>query len=266
MLSVILANTTAANPQTSFVYEGKKYPTWGNPNGAMSTHTYDIGKFNRYARLGKTINEKKKELRDIIKNDPMSTDGRLAYACLLMLTYGIRTGNDDSAGGYESGIEENAGDIVHTYGVTTLENRHVTEKKNALVLSFLGKRQVKQNIKITIPLLVSTGKKYKKGRWPNERWLDIDYPSLFKFTKKVFGKPFVPKDLRTFVANTTAWDAMQEVATDIKTHTASEANELIKRIVDIVAKRLGNTPAIAKRNYIDIRMLDWFKTNVTKEG
>jgi DNA topoisomerase IB len=81
---------------------------------------------------------------------------------------------------------------------------------------------------------------------------------LFHFVRTELGEGFAPKDLRTFCANVTAWKHIQSYLDKPKKTKKSEAKKEIKAVVEATAKRLGNTPGIAKRNYIDGRMLDWF--------
>lgn len=246
-------------PEGYFAYQGKDYPYWGNPGGKSKTIEYSVGKFNRFAKLGLIADELTDEFKDILAKDYLTTDGRCSFASLLMMKHGIRIGNEDSAMGYESGLEETEGEIVQTYGTTTLLNKHVSIVKDNINLDFLGKTQVEHNIDIDDPLLIKYARLYYDSNEPEKRWIGIDYDTLFDFVKRKVGKSFIPKDFRTFCANITAWDAIQRILPKPKRETRSEVNEEIKGVVEEVAGRLGNTPSIAKANYVSHDMLDWFK-------
>jgi hypothetical protein len=252
-------------PEGYFSYEGNEYPYWGNPDGRAKTIEYDVGKFNRYAKISALSDEFTQKFKDMVKNDWESPNGRCSFACLVMMKYGVRIGNEDSAAGYESGMEETEGEIVQTYGTTTLLNKHVVVGENSINLDFLGKTQVEQNISIDDPFVVEYAKRYDDPALPENKWLGIDYDMLFKFVKNEVGDSFVPKDFRTFCANVTGWTTIKSLLDKPKRDTKTEVNDETKIVVESVADKLGNTPGISKRSYIDARMLDWFKGKRLKE-
>jgi len=246
-------------PVEEFSYCNIKYPTWSSFTSSARPENYEKGKFNRYAKIGEMADELEKDFVREIKVNYNSKEARCAYMCLLMMRYGIRVGNEGSAEGYVSGMKQNKGEIVQTFGVTTLLNKHVLFEGDKMFLDFIGKEQVKHKIKVLEPLIVDVGRRYYREDAPEEKWLGIEYRTLFKYVRKMVGKAFVPKDFRTFCANTVAWRTIQRFLDHPMTYEKkTPANKEVKNIVWVVSKRLGNTPGIAKRNYIDHRMLDWF--------
>jgi DNA topoisomerase-1 len=241
-----------------FVYLNNEYPYWGNPRGRNKTVEYDKGKFNRYAKLGSYADEIIEELQAIIEKGHNTDDGRCAFASLLMMLYGVRIGNEGSAEGYVSGLKKNEGEIVHTYGTTTLLNRHISFPTGAMMLDFLGKEQVAHNIIVVNDFLKRYGKLYHDPNNPDEKWLKIDYATLFKFIKRNIGEQFIPKDLRTFCANISAWNYMKKILDKPLVDTKTNAKAEVREIVEKTAKRLGNTVGICRRAYLDHRMLNWF--------
>lgn len=245
-------------PEGYFKYNGNSYPFWGNPSGRLKTIDYDIGKFNRYAKFGFLADELEGKFRGILKSDPRSLDARCSFACLMMMKYGIRVGNDESASGYKSGMVGSEGDFVQTYGITTLLNKHVDPSDNNIVVEFLGKSQVEHTIVVDDPIY-KYGKFYKGG-YEESRWLGISYEALFDFVEAQLGRGFIPKDFRTFCANTQCWDIAKDFLNDGKVETKTEVNDEVKRIVEHVSNVLGNTPGVAKNSYLDSRFIDWFKS------
>jgi len=248
---------TIEAPEGWFTYAGEEFPYWGNPNGNDKTQEYDVGKFNRYVKLGVRADEVISQLEDTVKNERGVT-GRCAFAALLMMKYGVRVGNEDSASGYESGLEANKGEIVQTFGTTTLQNSHVSFSNGGMKLSFLGKEQVEHDMTIDDPFLIKYGKLMHDAADPQDKWIGIDYDTMFKFTKKKIGKNFIPKDFRTFCANTTGWRAMKKYLEMPKQDKKSDAKKELADVVEQVADRLGNTPGISRRSYLDNRQFDWF--------
>lgn len=253
-------------PNGDFVYQNRKYPYWGNPSGRSRTIEYETGKFNRYAKMGLIADELLGEFRSTVESDPKSLDGRCSFACIVMMNYGIRIGNEDSAMGHESGLEHTENQFVQTYGTTTLLNKHVKMSDGNINLDFVGKTEVEQSVDINDPFIIKHAQIYYQQDRPDDKWIGIDYDTLFDFVKNEVGDSFVPKDFRTFCANTTAWRAIEQFLGRDKVETKTEANEEIKKITEIVAEQLGNTPGISKRNYIDSRMLDWFKAQRVVES
>lgn len=258
----IFEDIEAKDESGYFTFSGEEFPYWGSPTGRSSTINYNNGKFNRYAKLGSMADDLILEFIDIIKQDPFSIDSRCSYACLLMMLYGIRIGNEDSAEGYESGLERNKGEIVQTFGTTTLQNQHieftVEDDKTVMWLDFLGKEQVEHSFFVSKPFLVEVGRHYYSSGGPDDKWLGIDYGTLFRFVKLYVGSRFVPKDMRTFCANITAWRAMQEYLDLPQQDKISDAKKELKAVIEVVAARCGNTLSVARNSYLDKRNLDWF--------
>jgi DNA topoisomerase IB len=245
-------------PSVFFDFRGSEYPSWGNLSGRYRTMDYDQGKFNRYAKIGSMADRLEDSFRNMVESDTNGVSGRCAYAALMMMNYGVRVGNEDSAEGYVSSMEQSKGEVVQTYGTTTLRNKHISFDGGDMNLHFLGKEQVENYVSINDPFLVRFGRVFVGGD-PDDKWLGIDYDVMFDFVKTYVGDGFVPKDFRTFCANVTAWNVIKEKLDLPKPDTRTEVNEEVSDIVDVVSARLQNTPGIAKSNYIDKRMLDWFK-------
>jgi len=255
----------AVDPKTWFKYQGKYYPSWGSVNGRVKTQDYDLAKYNRFAKIGIMADDISGIFKENIEADPESMEARCSYACLLMMEHGIRVGNESSAEGYIS----SEGEEVQTFGVTTLLRDHVriNEETNTLYLHFLGKTAVEHRIKIIDDFLEKWGLYYFKH--PNEidTWLGIDYDVLFSFIRDTLGDGFNPKDFRTFRGNVAAWNYIGgKIESKQKMDTATEANDLIREMVEHVSDVLGNTPGVARSNYIDSRMIDWVKAMLLNDN
>lgn len=257
-IETLFSSNDVKEPKEFFIFHNDKYPTWGSSTGSEKTSIYETGKFNRYASIGSYSNELFKDLYEKIENTPTELESRCAYACMLMMLNGIRIGNEGSAEGYESGLKYNEGEIVNTYGVTTLLKEHISFNNNKMMLNFLGKSQVDNKIVIENTLVIDVGKIHKNNNYPIPTWLGINYEILFEFVKESLGKHYSPKDFRTFCANTSAWKFYQDYK-DKNGLTKTEANKVIKDIVYRTSLVLNNTPSVCKSSYIDSRMVDWIK-------
>lgn len=253
----ILRAQVSGEPVGSFTYHGKEYPVFSSFSAHNKPDDSDLGKFNRYAKLGRVADSVENKLEDMVRSNPDSLEGKCAFLSLLMGRYGIRVGNEDSAEGYESQLSGNTGEFVQTYGASTLQNEHVNIDGSdgphpIMRLEFLGKKQVAQSMTVDDPLLVQTGAKYKDEGGPEDLWVGVDQYTVTKFIKDQIGESFSPKDLRTFCANVRATDyAMGRY--DGQKHSDP------KEIAEFVASVLGNTAAVTRGKYLDSRMLSWFK-------
>lgn len=258
-------STDGITPISSFSYQGKEYPVFSSFEGHYKPGDSVVGKQNRFAKLGKMADVTVKELKENIKLDPLSLEGRLSFACLLMMLTGIRIGNESSAEGYVSNLADNTGEMVQTFGVTTLKPEHVQVTEDMLQLNFLGKKQVAQNIKVTDPVLVDVGKLYLNDKvdpfaasqTTADTWIGIDIKDLTSFIKQNFGEQMIPKDLRTFRANTLFIDLVRDKVGSSKVDK-KKAKEELKAAIEGVAEGLGNTPSVTKSAYLDSRMLEWY--------
>ena len=255
----------STEPISFFSYQNKKYPVFSSFEGHFKPTDPIAGKQNRFAKLGKMADTVIAKMRLEVEDDPLSMEGRLAFACLLMLLTGGRSGNEASAAGYVSQLPGNIGETVQTFGVTTLKPEHIRVEGNTLMLDFLGKKQVSQNITVTDPLLVDTGKLYLNDKIDPfasseivaDTWIGVTTRDFTHAVKQYFGEEFLVKDLRTFVANITCFDTMRPFLEKV-TVPKAQAKQELSEVVDTVAEKLGNTASVARSAYLDGRMLLWF--------
>src|SRR3972149_7984311 len=158
----------------------------GNTKGQL------VNPDNRCARILRDWEELTEKLERFVAAGHGETEhARLAYAALLIMETGIRPGNEESAEGRVSvnKFSPNFGQPVQTFGVTTLQRRHV-QITECLTLDFIGKKAVQQTLSTKNPTLI----KYAPPIDSSETsWLGIDYPSLFVFVAKSIGFMYTPK-------------------------------------------------------------------------
>lgn len=228
--------------------ENSKVGFFGNPLGSYKD------KFNRATKLATQWDDLKTKFYNFTTTDKVTERHECALAMLIMMHTGVRIGNEDSAEGYVSKLTNKK---VKTYGLTTLLRQHVTIEKNKVVLNFVGKRQVKQRLSISDPLLVSRIKNYLNNSESNQLFTISDY-QLRKFTRKYVGSKYTVKDFRTVRANIEAWNVSQHIIENAELpRTKSQAKKEIKEITEHVSRVLGNTAAICKRSYVHSALLDF---------
>jgi DNA topoisomerase IB len=209
-------------------------------------------KHNRVNKLASMYNSLYDKLLNMAERGKNSNteNFRCAVATLLLMETGIRVGNESSAEGYYTKPHPFAKNqevkFVKTYGLTTIERRHVIVKNGKVTFNFLGKKQVENSYKVPDKL-----NKYVVSILNNcdEKVFGITDYQLTKFIKRYVGRAFTPKDFRTLRANIYAYNFYNEL--EWEGITKKQYRQNVKTVCEKVAEKLNNTPAVCKRSYIN---------------
>jgi DNA topoisomerase-1 len=222
--------------------------------GKYNGHMKD--KFNRVAKLASHFDELNRKFDSYIDGVKKPTERSVAaLACKIMAHTGIRIGNEESAKGYQSTIDNL---YRETFGLTTLKRKHVKVKDGKVYLSFIGKRGIGQKICISDKKLSNQIKRYLTLM--NSQYLiPIHDNTVRRFVTRSVGKGFVPKDFRTLYANVVATEQMIRVSKQYEFPVKrGVAKKHMTELVTKVAESLGNTPNICRRSYLDKRLVDQY--------
>lgn len=188
----------------------------------------------------------------------LRTDGagpQRAYAAALRIV---------DAGALRIGGERYA-EVNGSYGTTTLRVEHVTVQGAEVKFDFPGKSGQEWHTSIADPDLVAalepmlarpkpdTALAYQDG---DGGWHSITGASLNAFLKEVTGGDFTAKDFRTWQATVVA--AMHLARAFPAASTPKAKQQAAAATARKVAEHLGNTPAVARKSYIDPRVVDRF--------
>jgi DNA topoisomerase IB len=196
----------------------------------------------------------------VVRGGAKTETSLLAYATLLMMETGIRVGNEESAEGFVSVNKwhEKHGQLVQTFGLTTLLGRHVRVRAGVLTLSFVGKKIVDQTLRTADPFLVGYA---PVPDGSEERWLGVEYPALYKFVKKYVGRAYKPKDIRAAKVNRLFIDnfAGPRAATFATAAKKSDRNRAVKECIEVTAETIGHTPGVCRSAYMSKHLLSVLK-------
>ena len=160
-------------------------------------------------------------------------------------------------------------DTNGSFGLTTLEKRHVSKNKDRLVFTFVGKSGIEHSIEIDDPEILAVLDSLRRRRGGSERllayqlqrrWRDLDSTAVNTYIRGLF-EDLTAKDFRTWHATVLAAAAL--AATDEPGDTKRSRQRAIKGAVSEVADYLGNTPTIARNSYIDPRVIDLYESGTT---
>ena len=160
-----------------------------------------------------------------------------------------------------------------TYGVATMQKRHVTLGPNGLLVFDYVAKSGKQRVQSVVdPPVYNVVKKLKKRRGGREllafkdgrAWVDVRSDHINEYIKAVAGEDFSAKDFRTWHGTVLAAVGLAVSGGAAGSKTALE--RAISRTVKEVAYYLGNTPAVCRASYIDPRVFDRYRDGITIGG
>ena len=157
-----------------------------------------------------------------------------------------------------------------TYGLATMQKKHVRLKDNVIHFDYVaksGKRRIHRLVDPAILDVVSALKRrrgggpellaYKEGG----TWTDVKSADINLYIKEITGEEFTAKDFRTWNATVLAAVAMAMSGEAATSKTARK--RAITRATQEVARYLGNTPAVCRASYIDPRVFDRYQSGWT---
>jgi DNA topoisomerase IB len=220
----------------------------------------DQEKFDRMLGFARALPRMRRRVAEDLARDELDR-GRVLACALRLLDRGFfRIGSEDYA-------EQN-----ETYGLATLQRRHVRIDGDAIVFEYEAKGGAERIQTITdadvLPVIERLLRRrsahpellaYKDGR----RWADVRSDDINAYLKEVAGPDFSAKDFRTWHATVLAAFALGAMgdAPASKTGRKRAVNDAVKG----VAVLLGNTPAVCRRSYIDPRVFDAYRSGDTIE-
>jgi DNA topoisomerase I len=196
-----------------------------------------------------------------VKLHGMPRERVLACAVRLLDRGFFRIGGEDYA-------EQN-----QTYGLATMQKRHVTVGEGGLITFNYeakgGKHQIQSIVDPHVCEVISKLKRRRSGREllaykPNGRWIDVRSVDINSYIKEVTGADFSAKDFRTW--NATVLAAVGLAVSGRVAGTPTARKRAVTRAIKEVSHYLGNTPAVSRASYIDPRVFDRFEDGVTIGG
>jgi DNA topoisomerase-1 len=197
----------------------------------------DAAKFERLKDFNKVLPHAVDKMRADMLNKSLDAKTRdSAAATYLISQTGIRIGSNK-----ETGAEKQA------YGASTLQGRHVKIDGEWMTLSFVGKKGVAQRIKLQDKDLANYIKEKAADRRENI-FAESSDANIRKYFHSIVGDQFEVKDMRTWTGTATALRVLSGLKPP-KNEAAYKKG--VKAVAKTVSDKLGNTPAMALKAYID---------------
>ncbi len=218
----------------------------------------DAEKFDRMLLFGKALARARELVVADLGREGMPMERACAAAVRLLDLGYFRIGNDVYA------------DEHGSFGLTTLERRHVRRHQDRLVFAFVGKSGVEHEIEIDDAVVVEAIEVMRRRRGEDVRLLSYQdgrswrsvLPDLVNgYVRESTGLDATAKDFRTWHATVLAAAALAE--TPEPGETKASRKRAVAGAMKEVASFLGNTPALARSSYVDPRVVEAYEEGRT---
>lgn len=195
---------------------------------------------NNYTRITKKIND------DLNGSD--TKNKLIALALKLVINCNFRIGNKRYT------------DNNKSYGVTTLEKKHLNFSNNYLIIEFIGKKSIKNKCKVKdnkiIKILKGIYKNNKNDKiftYVNDNNIEVSISSndVNNYLKNLGN--YTTKNFRT-------WNANIELIKNI----LKNENKDLKYNIDKVSESLHHSSNICKKNYLDPKLINYYNNDKSK--
>ena len=220
----------------------------------------DRQKFRRMVQFAEALPRLRRRLTEGLSGEQLDEVRVLACAVRLLDVGLFRIGGEEYA--------EQGGGL----GLATLHKDHVSLRNDAIVFDYPAKSGVRRVHEVRDPesLAVISALKRRRGGGPQllayrdgRRWTVVHSEDINGYIKHNLGDGFSAKDFRTWNATVMAAVSVSVAAGDGRAHTKTARKRVVDGAVRQVAELLGNTPAVARRAYIDPRVFDRYRSGST---
>jgi DNA topoisomerase-1 len=216
-------------------------------------------KYGRTISFGKALPKIRKRVKKDLALPGLQRNKVLGTIVQLLEQTLIRVGNEEYA-------REN-----NSFGLTTMQDRHVDVAGSKLRFRFRGKSGREHEVDVTdrhIARIVSRlqdlpGQDLFQYVDDNGDVRDITSQDVNEYLREITGQDFTAKDFRTWSGTVLAAIALN-VAGPFETQKQAKAN--VNNAIGAVAKILGNTPAVCRKCYIHPAVLETYLEGNLIEG
>lgn len=215
-------------------------------------------KFQKIEKFGEYLPQMRKITNEHLRLEGFPREKVLAAMMRLINSLYIRVGTEKSVRQYK------------TYGITTLQNRHLEVKRGGkLIFDFVGKHHIKHRKVLVDDELAHLMRDLKQigGARKLFNYLDeagnprpIKPHDVNEYLKTVTAPEFSAKDFRT-------WGGTLLAAVELAEIGAADEEPILKKnivkAVKRVAEQLGNTPTVCRASYIHPAVLKSYEAGVT---
>ena len=158
-----------------------------------------------------------------------------------------------------------------TFGIATLEKRHLSIEGNSLVFSYRGKSSNDQRrvvaetplVEIIRDLLELPGERLFRYVAEDGSVRDVTAQEVNRYLKEILGERYTSKDIRTWGGTVRAATILADLG---PAKTKREAEKNVVLMCKLVSSELGNTPSVCRSAYIHPTVIEKYLRGKTIEG
>jgi DNA topoisomerase-1 len=210
----------------------------------------DENKYGRMIDFARALPKIRRAVARDRRRKGLSREKVLAAIVRFMEATLIRVGNDEYA-------KNN-----HSFGLTTLQDRHAKIMRGKVKLEFRGKSGVEHEFEVNDPRLAAIAKKCQDlpGQElfqyvdPAGKVCDVGSADVNDYLREISGgADFTAKDFRTWAGTVLTATALAEFK---QFDSQAQAKRNIVQAIEVVAGKLGNTRAVCRKCYIHPEVLN----------
>lgn len=219
--------------------------------------TQEKKKFSKIEKFALHLPNLRKITNEHIRLDGFPREKVLAVMTRLINSLYIRMGTEKSVKHYK------------TFGITTLQNRHLEVKNGKLIFDFVGKHHVKHR-KILVDKelaqimrdlkLIGGARKLFNYLDENGKVHPIKPNDINDYLKSATAPEFSAKDFRTWGGTLLTAIELAEIG---KSENEKEFKKNVCAAIKKVAEKLGNTPTVCRGSYIHPAVLKSYESGLT---
>lgn len=210
----------------------------------------DSHKFERMMEFGRALPRIRRRIALDLKRSGMCRERVLATVVSLLERTLIRVGNDEYAR------------TNNSYGLTTLRDRHVKVNGSTVRFAFRGKHGIRHEVELEDPRIARILRRCRDlpGQelfaYLDDKGIvrDVGSSDVNVYLKEIAGESFTAKDFRTWYATSSVLESL----TGQSFTNARESKQQLKKALISVAERLGNTPTMCRKCYVNPVVIDAF--------
>jgi DNA topoisomerase I len=219
----------------------------------------DETKFGRMLAFSEVLPRLRARLEEDLAKPGLPREKVLATVVRLLECTAIRVGNDEYARSNRS------------FGLTTLQDRHVEISGSTLRFEFRGKSGKVHRVALSDRRLARIvarcqalpGADLFQYEDDEGKQVAIGSGDVNDYLRDITGEEFTAKDFRTWAGTLQAVAALEAVG---PATTQREAKAAILRAIDQVAGRLNNTRAVCRKYYVHPAVLETYQAGTLHEA
>jgi DNA topoisomerase I len=200
-------------------------------------------KYHRMSDFGRALPHMRRRVSSDLASTGLTHEKVLATVVYLLEHVLIRVGNEEYA-------KED-----HSYGLTTLENKHVVTHGGNVLFHFRGKSGVHHEVAVHDPRVAKIiracqdlpGQRLFEYRDASGKIRHVDSADVNAYIQQIAGDEFTAKDFRTWGGSVACCAFLRRIEVP---STERAAAHCVTEAIEAVAERLGNTVAVARKSYV----------------